>query len=951
MKISKPIYFITILLFFFSGIKAQSLNVDLFDIKKGLSHNTVYDLAQDHFGYMWIGTQNGLNKYDGYDITLVAEKQQNELSKEFKGKCITAVFLDSKNNLWAGTRMGFVNVKYASINNFVNYNNSNFNEFTKGHEISRFYEDSKGNVWIATVGAGLFKVDTEKDTLFQYTQENSKLTSNDVFDVIEVNKRIIVACVGGNLNELKEGSFVTTHEMKANSPNLSGYRKRLVDAHGFIWLGTQGTGLYRIDKKSFEFLNYNLDFEQYGFSPTVVKDIIELNDSILYIATDGDGLFTLNTRTNSFQRIERDDFNKTLFNTNALTSLARDNHDNIWIGSYNGGASIIKKTTRVFHLKSPNKSNSSTTSILAITSIGNDQILIGTDGEGFMLYNSSNGRFSPLPILKGVSPRIIKSILPIDENNYLIGTFSEGLFLLDLSKYEISLLHSFLNIWSIKKGPKNHYWLGCLGEGVVELDENFQIVNNNLNPVSNSGNVMDLEFDREGNLWLGTGNEGLYVFSFKNKKLIHLNDDKEVQGLEIRSIKRLSDGKMLVGTEGSGIYLFEGFNLRDSWDIEKGLMTNDAIGFTQIQNQKIWIAGFKGVSHIDFESSSIKNYSLNGIENSNQLNQNALIVNEKGVLFSGGIYGLSRIELNDLNAAPDTTNTLISNINIDGQSFQELFKYIKPIENVKAIELKHNQNSIRLSLFSKNLLESDKRSFEYQLVGVDNKKRILPPGENQIEFTNISPGVYEFKYGFENKLSSLLITIHSPYWKQTWFKLILFLTLVSSVGIGFYIMLARQNERHEQELLVYKNKQLEEELETKNSRLMYSAVQNASKNDLLNELKSQLIVVKSQTENDGIKKVLKVLNRELKNQNYWDSFNTYFNDIDKKFVKEFLKKYGELTQNDQRLVALIRLNLSTNEIASLLNISVRGVEQSKYRLKKKLGLEKEQNLVNYIQNL
>lgn len=954
MEIKKLNSILFLLLSLHVASLGQNLNVEIFDINKGLSHNTVYDLVEDHYGYIWIGTQNGLNRFDGYNTTLIAEKQQDELSKNFKGKCITAVFLDSKNNLWTGTRMGHVNVKNSDNYSFSNFKHEYFNYKSVGHEIARFYEDSKSNIWIATVGAGLFKLAQEKDTIYHFTQETSGLSSNDVFDILETNGRILVACGGGNLNILQEnGEFSQTHEMKANSPNLSGYRKRLIEANGFIWLGTQGTGLYRIDKQSFEFINFNWEAEKYGFDANVVKDLIKANDSIIYIATDGQGLYKLNTIKNTFTQVRQNEYARTAINSKALNCLAFDKHQNLWIGSYNGGVNIIKNRPKIFSLKRIEGSFPASTSVLSIAEYDAEQLLIGTDGEGLFLYNKNKGSFKALNYCENsvISPTIIKSILKLDNGNFLIGCFSEGLFLYESKSRCFRSINTFLNIWSIKKGPNGHYWLGCLGQGVVELDSIFNQVENNINPISNSGNVMDLEFDSSGNLWLGTGNEGLYIYNFKKNELICLNDHFEQLGKEIRSIKRIGNNNMLIGTEGSGFSLFKDSRLSKTWDLEKGLLTNDAIGFAANSQQQVWLASFKGITVIDLSSNELKNFSLNGVENGNQLNQNALFLTKNNTLYAGGIYGLTRMSINDLNAKIDTSSTYISQIEVQGKSIQSLLKTQKSTETITELNLEYNQNSLRFNLFANSPLESTNRLIIYELKGIDNKQKTLRPGENNVEYINIPPGNYTFQFGHDEKYSALSIVVNSPFWEKTWFRFLIGLLLLGLVGLAFWIMLSKQNEKHKQELLAYKNKELEEELEAKNSRLMYSAVQNASKNELLNELKAQLLVVKSQTENEGLKKVLRMLNMELKNENYWNTFNTYFNEVDKSFIQEFRNKHGVLTQNDQRLVALIRLNLSTNEIASLLNISVRGVEQSKYRLKKKLGIDKEQNLVLYIQNL
>jgi DNA-binding CsgD family transcriptional regulator len=143
------------------------------------------------------------------------------------------------------------------------------------------------------------------------------------------------------------------------------------------------------------------------------------------------------------------------------------------------------------------------------------------------------------------------------------------------------------------------------------------------------------------------------------------------------------------------------------------------------------------------------------------------------------------------------------------------------------------------------------------------------------------------------------------------------------------------------------NEKLETEVNAKNSKLMFSAVQMAHKNEILTFVKEEVTNLDTESQQKR-RKLLQMLNQELKSENYWKEFNLYFNQVDSNFNQAMMKKHPELTSNDLRICALIRINLTTKEIASLLNISVRGVEQSRYRLKKRLGLGSEENLVKYI---
>ena len=153
----------------------------------------------------------------------------------------------------------------------------------------------------------------------------------------------------------------------------------------------------------------------------------------------------------------------------------------------------------------------------------------------------------------------------------------------------------------------------------------------------------------------------------------------------------------------------------------------------------------------------------------------------------------------------------------------------------------------------------------------------------------------------------------------------------------------------EKEILELKNKNLEEDVVMTNSKLLSSTAQMARKNEFLNDIKSDLQSQQKENTKDT-RSIIRKIERELESEDYWAAFSLYFDNVDKDFVKSIVAKHPDLTQNDIRLSSLIRINLSTKEIASMLNISVRGAEKSRYRLKKRLNLNADQSLVKYIQN-
>jgi len=174
------------------------------------------------------------------------------------------------------------------------------------------------------------------------------------------------------------------------------------------------------------------------------------------------------------------------------------------------------------------------------------------------------------------------------------------------------------------------------------------------------------------------------------------------------------------------------------------------------------------------------------------------------------------------------------------------------------------------------------------------------------------------------------------------------------MGIYFYYKRTEDNHRKEllqaeRKILELKNENLANEVNTKNSKLLFSSTQMAFKNDILSSIKSDLVDYQKNPEKN-ISKTIRKIERELESEDYWKEFNVYFSQVDTKFIDSLVVKHENLTQNDIRLCGLMRLNLSTKEIATLLNVSVRGVEKSKYRLKKRLALSSDQDLLSYIRN-
>ena len=242
------IFFVLSCWFGYGQSKPQQLLFDHLTIEEGLSHNSVYSILQDHLGYIWIGTQNGLNRYDGYELKIYRTNEMDSLSNSFKGKHIASLFEDSQQNLWVGTRKDGINIKKKDKQHFINLKTEKAFAPLTGFDISSFFEDNKGNIWISSLGNGIIKYNPNDGNTQHYTIENSGLSNNSVFDIVQDELGTIwVTTSGVGINFLNDQEqFEQVHVQIPNNPNINGYHKTSLLDNDLLWIGTEGSGLYQM---------------------------------------------------------------------------------------------------------------------------------------------------------------------------------------------------------------------------------------------------------------------------------------------------------------------------------------------------------------------------------------------------------------------------------------------------------------------------------------------------------------------------------------------------------------------------------------------------------------------------------------------------------------------------------------------------------------------------------
>ncbi len=964
-------------------------------IKEGLSHNSILSLAQDHNGYIWVGTQNGLNKYDGYDFELYKSNTDNIESTAFQGKQVLCLFEDSEDNLWAGTSSNGINLKYKNADNFINIPLDSISPGFGNYEIYNIYEDSKNNIWICTIGGGLIRYSVDHNESIVYKSENSLLPNDFIFDIIEDSEgNFWIASSGFGVSCMdRNGRIKTFFGDDSSNPQIGGYRKTLLLDGEVLWIGNDATGLYKFNTITKEITHFYEGNDVSNLSSNAVRDLEFDKNGALYIALDGGGLNVLFQDTNLIQKHNYEPSNKSSLSSNALICLIKDQTDKLWIGSYNGGINTIENKSPTFSLCTPSNNVSKvpiSPSVLSVLETTKGEFLIGTDGGGlnYLDQSISNNKHQQYfkrhqkfhNILGNENVKVVKSLFEDSNSNLWIGTYAQGLIKYDREHNSTKrFYHSNENIesisgshiWDIDQDKKGRLWIATVGDGLNLYNEeqetftHFIPNSSNENSIS-SATIMTILVDNDDLLWIGTKSSGIDLYNADKDKFIHYSHRKEdINSLSsdyIRAIYQEKNGTIWIGTEGGGVNKMLSPGVFEHIKEKNGLISNEVMGITEDDFGNIIVSTYKGISYINQKDNTITNIDLHNIKYDNQCNQMAILKSENGIIYVGGINGLNIFDSDFLIQEKIALNISFTEFKIfnekieAGKKYEDRIILENPIEQTNRIILNPNQNSFEIEAAVINQLPVSKFNIEYKLEGFDFDWNINTSGKLKASYTNLDPGTYSFLVKSEREVKKIEIVINTPFYKTWWFEF----GVVLCFFMALYFLNKFDNNRREKEIkqqlldaeskiLQLRNKNLEMELNAQNSKLLFSTAQMAHKNEILTKVKEELVDLQSSSKY-SLRSSIRMLDQELEIEDYWQDFNAQFHQADKKFINALKEKHKGLTKNDIRLCALIRIEMETKEIASLLNISVRGVEKGKYRLKKRLDLSKDYDLIKYITN-
>lgn len=763
-----------------------------------ITERAVASICQDKMGFIWMGTNGlGLSKFNGIDYKSYTFKEQDSTS--LSNSLVHTTYVDSKNKLWIGTESG-LDLYNREQDNFIRIN-LNDSSGSSAISVQAILERADGSLLIGTHQHGLFHFNpvTLKAVQVKITDvdnvQNLLINSISHFD-----NRILLGTNQGifefdsAINEVKQLQFKTIKGMKVISVPI---KTMTVDRKGSIWLGTTNQGVFKVDTNE----NGRYEIDHYKITSKRVLALLETPRNTILCGTENDGMFEMDSKGTIVNHYLNDKFDDTDIKSNSIWSLFLDNSARIWIGYYNNGVAVYDRFYDKFPdlVSKPYTANSLQSS--SVTEIIQDEkgsFWIGMDGGGIDVYNPSKNTFTHLlntenKIANGLEAPNVQTLFKDSKGNIWVGTWDNGIYFLEKNA-DSFVNYSFENtngnllsnrVLNFTEDATGTIWIATFSGGIQSFDPKYKDFKSYSNePFSGEklsySDVRKVYVDSEDNLWIAS-NAGLFrlVLSKNNFKLEDLTRQLYNKGEKVGynslviDIYEDSAKNIWIGTASAGLYKYKMKEHTFAWvNSENDFSKVTVSSIIEDENGGIWAAGNNGITHIDTEKNSTKNFSVYDGLLANDFNNHAVYKDETGILWFGSYNGINYFN-------PDT---LISNANAPVVYLTDLKLFNKKVEpkngtpldqvisQTQSISLSHDQSVFTIDYAAIDFTRPEKIQFAYYLEGFEKDWNYVE-NSRSATYTNLPAGNYTFKVkaansdGFWSETPVVLnIEILRPWW-------------------------------------------------------------------------------------------------------------------------------------------------------------------------------------------
>ncbi|MBK6765058.1 MAG: hypothetical protein IPG71_01760 [bacterium] len=819
-----------LMLCLFACASEESLGRAVFDVfgtEQGLSQATVHCILQDARGYLWFGTDDGLNRYDGTRFVQYRSDPADAASLWNNGVWSLAEDLDG--NIWIGTQRGGLDRYERATGVFRPMLPDSVRKEISGDAVVCIHVDDANRVWAGTTKSGLLAVDPENLTTRRFTAARDGLPSDRIRSIARDGAgRLLVGTSNGGLFSFVCDSFTITTLHEADHPSTAlGNVQSIVVVKDTIWIATLNAGVKRMVRSH--------------TNPEIVENvwsIAELDGKAtrsiqldrkgrLWIATASEGLaeYLIDSAALVWHRQSRSDLSS--LPEDNLLCLTIDKSDDLWLGTWSSGAARLRLRETPFQTYEIGGTDSAQQdqrfAVLALAEAAGGEILAGTVGHGVQRLADVNSaeRIELLPA--ALRAATITGLRYFTNDSALIATYQSGVHLYDArAKTLVSLLLpapldtlKIASVLAMLYDSKKRWWLGTVNQGLICWDSEADTARLYRRTGAESQRISDdivyaLDEDSQGNVWVGTldgldclAPSGQFFKSFRHDR----NDVNTLPNNEIRGIDEGPDGTLWVGTS-NGLCAVSKERAHITRFTESAGLANGVIyGLLVDERGNAWVSTNRGISVVRRNSGAIENYfTWDGLPNG-EFNQGACLRLKSGELVFGGSQAVVRFRPKDVNARK--VPVVVTAVR-DYQTNEYLAR--EPDTGTELV-LPHARRHLVIDYAAIEFYGGVQRGYEYSLSGVTEQwVRNVP--ENSAVFTNLAPGRYRFAVkrdgAADGVTTALDITIRAPWWLRTEALLFWAASGVAAMAFAFTFVQRRERKRafakREKELQVALNR-------------------------------------------------------------------------------------------------------------------------------------------------
>lgn len=766
-----------------------------YNIENGISANNISALLQDQKGFIWIGTDYGLSRFDGNQFTFY--QKTNPHYSNFHANSINTICETNSNELWLGTENGvFI---YNQIKDI-------FTPFTKQTSdktkiislITHILQDKEGNIWIATNKQGLFLYNTQTDKLTQF-----EIPQNDNIVIRILNDEQNNIWLSGPYQLCKLNKVNNTFETYTIEGETEGVYSMALweDSSHHIWMGTWDKGLWKLNPQTKQVKKYLIG--ENGKSILHIHSILEYSPELLFIGSD-DGLTIFNPVTNESFLYDNYGENEKSLSDKFIYPMLKDKEGGVWIGTYYNGVNYLPPYCGQFNGYSESSDipyfNSRIISRFCEGENGN--IWIASDDSGLSCFNPSTMQFIDFNGREKLNKKNLHALCMAGKDLW-IGTYGDGIQILNTQTGEIKSYNTTHgldenSIYSIFKDSQGEIWTGSM-DGICQ----FNIQSQHFTLIKQLGAlVIEITEDSKGNLWIATLGGGLFRYSpQKNKEWKRYYQEKGLNSLNINHLCINRENQIWAATS-EGLYLYN--PLKDTFEYQPLKVPNECINAILEGEDCLWLTTAKGLVKYTPATQETQIFTKSDGLQSEAFIMASALKTRNGEFYIGSINGFNTFYPHLLKLNTQKPNVVLTSLEIFNQKIETQKDGILPeaIDHLKEIHLSYKDNVITLNYAALSYCTPQKNQYAYILEGFDKGWNYVG-SQHSTTYTNLPAGTYTFRVKASNndniwneEGTSIRIIVHPPFYLSLPFKIGYVLLFLLALGLLLRYVIRRSEKKH-----------------------------------------------------------------------------------------------------------------------------------------------------------